>query len=186
MSVRTVDSSVVSSASREGKNTRVLVVGVGNLLLKDEGIGVHVAGELQKQTLPRTVEVIDAGTAALDILLSQTAPYKLVVIDTTKAGKKPGTIYRVRLKAGEKDKLIRIFGQGSSGISLHQIGLLQALAAAEKTNRLPEEIVLIGVEPNKVDWGLELTEPVKRAIPEIVDTVLKEIEDAVHARQTAG
>jgi len=183
MTVKIDSGSVISSGDSCRKSSRVLVLGLGNVLLRDEGVGVHVAGELQKVALPRNVEVIDGGTAGLDILLSQEGLYKLVVIDATRAGKKPGTIYKARLKAKEKDELVRIFGQDrESKISLHQVGLIDALAATEKMNCAPEEIVIIGVEPKEIACGLELTEQVKQRIPEIVNTVLEEIEDAVHER----
>jgi len=152
-----------------------LVLGLGNILLKDEGVGVHVAGELQKQNLPANVEVIDGGTAGLDILLAQEGLDKLVVIDATRAGRKPGTIYKARLKAGEMDKLTRIFGQDKdSKISSHQVGLIDALSAAEKMSCAPREIVIIGVEPKEINCGLELTEQVKQRVPKIVNMVLEE------------
>jgi hydrogenase maturation protease len=160
---------------------RVLVLGFGNILLKDEGIGAHIAGRLQKQNLPGNVEVIDGGTAGLDILLSQEGPYRLVVIDAMKAGKEPGTIYRTRLKADEIDRLTEIFSEKQqSRISLHQVGLIDALLVAEKTNCAPKEITIIGIEPKEMDEGLEPTGEVKQRIPEIINTVLEEIKDAFH------
>lgn len=77
---------------------RIVVLGLGNMLLKDEGIGVHVAQWLQEKNLPGNVEVIDGGTSSLDILLLQEGPYKLVVVDAMKTGKKPGTIYKARFE----------------------------------------------------------------------------------------
>jgi hydrogenase maturation protease len=154
----------------------ILVLGLGNILLKDEGVGVHVAKQLQDMALPDNVEVVDGGTAALDMLLSQKDLDKLVVVDATSAGKKAGTIYKARLKAGEIDKLSCIFSQGEDlKISSHQFGLIDALAAAEKMNRSPREIVIIGVEPKEINYGLELTEQVSRRIPEVVKMVLEEI-----------
>ncbi len=183
MPVKMGTSLVVSSGNSCGKSGRVLVLGLGNVLLKDEGVGVHVAGQLQKQVLPCNVEVIDGGTAGLDVLLSQQGLDKLVVIDAMRAGKKPGTIYKTRLKAGEEDKLTQIFSEAEQPkISLHQVGLIDALAAAEKLNCAPKEIVIIGVEPKEMDYGLELTEPVKQRLAEIVNMVLEEIKDAVHGR----
>jgi hydrogenase maturation protease len=162
---------------------RILIMGLGNILLKDEGIGVHIAGELQKQNLPANVEVVDGGTASVDILLSQDRPYKLVVVDAMKAGKKPGTIYKTRLKADAIDKLAEIFSEKKqSRISLHQVGLIDALLVAEKTDCAPEEITIIGVEPNQIESGMELTEKLEQKIPEIIDTVLEEIRDVVHTR----
>jgi len=160
---------------------RVLVLGLGNILLKDEGVGVHVAKYLQEEDLPDNVEVIDGGTSGLDVLLSQEPAYKLVVVDAIRAGKKPGTIYKTQLKPVRRGGLTEIFSEvGQLNLSLHQVGLLDALGAAERLERMPEEITIIGVEPAEVSLGLELTEPVKRSVPRVVKEVLKEIQDAVH------
>jgi hydrogenase maturation protease len=163
------------------RNRRILVLGLGNILLRDEGVGSHVAALLQKEPLPADVEVVDGGTAALDALLLAQRAEKLIVIDALRAGQKPGTIYRAKFLAGEKDELAELFaGQRGSRISLHQVGLIDALAVAGRLNCLPEEIVIIGVEPAEVGYGLELTDEVEQKTPEIIDTVVKEIEDAVH------
>jgi hydrogenase maturation protease len=177
-------SSMATLSQRNSKDAaRVLVLGLGNILLKDEGIGVHVAGRLQKQNLPGNVEIIDGGTASLDILLSREGPYKLVVIDAMKAGKKPGTIYKTRLKADAIDRLAEIFSEKKqSRISLHQVGLIDALLVTEKAGCAPDEIVILGIEPKEIDSGLELTRQVKQKIPEIINTVLEEIRDAVYTR----
>jgi hydrogenase maturation protease len=183
MAVKTNTSPAVCSEDSIDKIGRVLVLGLGNLLLKDEGVGPHIAAELQKHDLPANVEVIDGGTAGLDILLSQEGLDKLVIVDAIRFGKKAGTIYRLSFRGEEKNKLARLFNpNNSSRISLHQLGLIEALAAAEKLNCLPKEIVIIGVEPKQINHGLELTEHVKQKIPEIVNTVLEEIKDAVHTR----
>ena len=162
-------------------NGRVLVLGLGNILLKDEGIGVHIVEQLQKQDLPGNVEIIDGGTSGLDILLSQEDLDKLVVIDALRAGGEPGTIYKARFKGEERDELTKIFtADKDSKISLHQVGLIEALAAAEKLNHAPREIVIIGVEPKDVVHGLELTEQVKQRVTQIINIVLEEIDDAVY------
>lgn len=174
----------VGAAGSNAQKMRVLVVGVGNILLKDEGIGVHVARKLQELALPNDVEVIDAGTAGLDILLLHEDVERLIVIDAVKAGNKAGTIYKALLLAGEMEKLTQLFDRRSdSKISLHQIGLIEAMAAAEKLNCAPKEIVIIGVEPGRWDWGLELTCPVARSVPEVVKKVLEEAENVIHREQ---
>ena len=144
-------------------------------------VDVHVAERLGKEELPDNVEVIDGGTAGLDVLLSQEPAYKLVIVDAIRAVKNPGTIYMTQLKLAEKERLTEIFGKvGQSNMSLHQVGLLDALKAAERLERMPEEITIIGVEPADVSLGLELTEPVKQSVPRVVNQVLEEIQDAVH------
>ena len=188
MQVKTDASLVMSSekklrraqSSRYGTG-RILVLGLGNILLKDEGVGVHIAQMLQELALPHNVEVVDGGTASLDVLLLAPGIEKLVVIDALRAGKEAGTIYKARLKSEERDKLEQIFSSGSR-ISLHQIGLIDALAIAERMNCAPKEIAIIGIEPKKIDCGLELTDDIKQKIPEIINTVLKEVEDAIHTK----
>jgi len=180
MQVKT-DASLVMSSEKSCSTGRILVLGLGNILLKDEGVGVHIAQMLQELALPHNVEVVDGGTASLDVLLLVPGIEKLVVIDALRAGKEAGTIYKARLKSEERDKLEQIFSSGSR-ISLHQVGLIDALAIAERMNCAPKEIAIIGIEPKKIDCGLELTDDVKQKIPEIINTVLKEIEDAIHTK----
>jgi hydrogenase maturation protease len=180
MQVKT-DASLVMSSEKSCSTGRILVLGLGNILLKDEGVGVHIAQMLQELALPHNVEVVDGGTASLDVLLLAPGIEKLVVIDALRAGKEAGTIYKARLKSEERDKLEQIFSSGSR-ISLHQVGLIDALAIAERMNCAPKEIAIIGIEPKKIDCGLELTDDVKQKIPEIINTVLKEIEDAIHTK----
>jgi hydrogenase maturation protease len=159
------------------QTANTLVLGVGNILLKDEGIGVHLVREMLKLALPANVEIIDGGTAALDVLIARPGLDKLIVIDAVRAGEEPGTIYKARFKSAE------FFGnQEQPKISLHQVDLLEALAIAEKLNCSPQEIVIIGVEPAELNCGLELTEQVKQKIPEIVNAVFEEIEDVIHEK----
>jgi len=157
---------------------RVLILGIGNILLKDEGIGVHVVHQLQKEDLPDNVEIIDGGTAGLDILLSQEGLHKLVVIDAVRAGSEPGTIVKFEIRNSKFET--PIFRQ--SQLSLHQLDLFDAIAVAEKMNTLPEEIVVVGVEPAEVNLGLELSEEVARSVPEVIEQVLEEIGDVIHRK----
>jgi hydrogenase maturation protease len=175
--------SLAADADERVSGRRVLVLGLGNLLLRDEGIGVHVAAELQKMELPANAEVVDGGTAGMDILLSQEGSYKLVVIDAMTGGKQPGTIYRTHFGARQIDRLKDLFSQMDEfRISLHQVGLIEALTVARKMGCAPNEVVIIGVEPMEMDTGLEPTGPIKQRIPEIINTVLEEIKNAVHSK----
>jgi len=183
MQIKTGSSLVAGPEKNRSDSRHVLILGLGNILLRDEGIGVHVVEELQKQDLPGNVEVIDGGTTGLDVLSLTARVDKLVIIDALRAGKEPGTIYKTCLNSKQKDRLTQISSQDKqSKISLHQVGLLDALSLAEKINLAPEEIVIIGVEPGEVDCGLELTEQVKRKVPEIIKKVLEEIKDDIHTK----
>jgi len=174
---------VVQDDSYRGSG-RVLVLGLGNILCKDEGIGARIAQKLQEMTLPWNIEVMDGGTAGLDVLLSVIDVDKLVVIDALRAGKKPGTIYKACLKIDEKDKITQIFGQEEHlKMSLHQVGLFEAFGIAEKIGCAPREIVIIGVEPGEIDYGLELTEQVRQKLPKIIEKVLEEIRQKTEDRR---
>ncbi|RKY11010.1 MAG: hypothetical protein DRP65_05420 [Planctomycetota bacterium] len=184
VSLETEAGPAIGAEDSFARKLRVLVVGVGNILLKDEGVGVHVVRKLGELALPNDVEVVDGGTAGLDILLLYEDVERLIVIDATRAGNKAGTIYKAHLMGGEMEKLTQLFGQkAESKISLHQIGLIEGLAAAEKLNCEPKEIVIIGVEPGEWDCGLELTGPVARSIPEVVKKVLEETGNVIHREQ---
>jgi hydrogenase maturation protease len=162
---------------------RILVLGLGNLLLKDEGVGVHVVQQLQHRSLGENVEVVDGGTAGLDLLLLEQGLEKVVIIDAVRGGRSSGTIYKTRFRAKEIHNWVQALRQEEGGrISLHQVGLIDALVAAEKVGTAPDEIVIIGVEPEQIDCGLELTEIVEQKIPQIIDAVLEELKDAVHTR----
>ena len=155
----------------------IVVLGLGNILLKDEGIGVHIVEQLREHNLPGNVELVDGGTAGLDALLIRPDIDTLIVIDAMKAGQKDGTIYKAAIKADQLNKLKEIFPDNRQ-ISLHQMGLIEALNIAEKMDCTPKEIIIIGAEPAKIDCGLELTEQMN--VGKIVNTVLKEIENALY------
>jgi len=146
---------------------KCVILGVGNLLLKDEGIGVHIAQALQKMPLPDGVEVVDGGTSP-DLPYLVEGADKLIVVDAVQAGGEPGSIYRLTPEdvAARPDALL----------SAHQMDLLASL----RTMRLdggPKEMVIIGVEPREIGWGLELSPELKEKLPQIVQAVLTEVGD---------
>jgi hydrogenase maturation protease len=147
---------------------KVVVLGLGNLLLKDEGIGIHVTRELQKQNLPQNVEIVDGGTASLDALNLTCGAAKLIIIDAVRCGKKPGTLYRLRNK--ELHQSLK-----EKKLSLHQFSLVEALGIHKKLGSLPKEIVFIGIEPAQIEWSLEVSSCLKEKIPQIIELVTKEI-----------
>lgn len=159
---------------------RTVIVGVGNILLKDEGIGVHVARALQEMRLASPegeVEVVDGGTSpsAFD---SADGADKLIIIDAACGGGEPGTVYRFT-PAGlsEEPKLLA---------SLHDLGLLDSLRMMESVGNLPQDTVIIGVEPAEVDWGLELTPTLAGKLPDVVRLVVEEqASSVVTARKTS-
>ncbi|HUL37020.1 MAG TPA: hydrogenase maturation protease [Thermodesulfobacteriota bacterium] len=144
---------------------KTLIVGMGNLIYQDDGVGVHVIEAMKKMALPSYVELLDIGTSTMDLIPYLDGVKKLIVIDAMKAAGIPGTIYR----CGPEDLLPK----KEEPVSLHDIGLLETLSMAKKKG-LDINVVLIGVEPKVFDWGMELSEEVKSKIPNIIEAVLKE------------
>ena len=144
-----------------------LVLGIGNILLRDEGVGVRAVEILQRMDLPEGVQVIDGGTSGADLIEHLADRSKVVVIDAVEGEGLPGTIYRLR-----RDDLM-CSSRGS--ISLHQIGLVESLTMARFLGCDPQEVIVFGVQPGSISPGLELTPEVVSAVPKIVEAVLEEI-----------
>jgi hydrogenase maturation protease len=145
---------------------RIVIIGVGNLLMKDEGIGIHAVQSLQEIDLPPDVKLIDGGTSP-DLISYTRAGDKMIIIDAARAGSKPGTIYRFRpedIAAGK-----------GSLTSAHEMGVVENLNLMTITGNAPAEVVIIGIEPAEIDWGTELSPQLKQRLPAIVKAVLKEI-----------
>jgi hydrogenase maturation protease len=144
---------------------RTLILGIGNLLLGDEGVGVHVAQSLIASGVPPGVVVLDVGTAILDVLPHLEAAERLVVVDAVKADGKPGTVYRMPLEA---------FVAPASIASMHGFDLSRVLALTDRTDR--PEVLVVGIEPAAMDWSLELSPAVKAALPVVIEVIRKEFE----------
>ncbi len=148
---------------------RIVIMGIGNILLKDEGIGVYTIQALKDIKLPENVEIMDAGTSALDALNIVGAVEKLIVVDAVKGGGKPGAIYRFRpCDITYIDKAL---------VSLHQLSLFEALKMAKAMGNAPKDVVIIGIEPKETNIGLELSKTLKASIPRIIEVVKQELEN---------
>ena len=144
-----------------------MILGVGNLLLRDEGVGVHVARSLLEMALPEGVKVLDGGTSPdLPYLVEEAE--KVVVVDAVQAGGEPGAIYRLTPED--------VAARSETLISAHQMSLLENLRAMSLESG-PREVVIIGVEPKEISWGLELSPELKEKLPQIVQAVLTEVGD---------
>jgi len=151
----------------EETKIRNIVVGVGNILLKDEGIGVHIAHALQQTDIPHDIKVIDVGTSP-DLSYYVENCDKLIIVDAVKGRGKPGTIYRFH----PHDVNMKSEGMASA----HELGLGQSFEMMRLMGNEPKEIVIIGIEPKEIDWGTELSPEIKAKMPEIINIVLDEIK----------
>jgi hydrogenase maturation protease len=145
----------------------VLILGIGNILLKDEGIGVHVVNRLKEMSLPEDVEVLDGGTAGLDLVDFIANRKKVIVIDAVKTGDKPGTIYRLTEENLDvKPKAI---------MSFHEIDFLDAIHMSDVMGNKPGEVIVIGMEPKDMSDGTELSPEIEERIPRIIEIVMTEL-----------
>lgn len=147
---------------------RIVVLGIGNILLADEGVGVHVIRELERSyAFPPNVELIDGGTAGLDLLSIVEEADHLLVIDCVQTDCNAGSIFRFVPED--------IPHEISYETSLHQIGLIEVLSLAEATSKRPQTVI-IGIQPEEIGkYDLELTPIIQRRIPEIIKLVLREL-----------
>jgi hydrogenase maturation protease len=146
----------------------VLVLGLGNILLRDEGVGVRVVEAMEQMDHPSEVEVFDGATAGLDLLEVLADRRKVIVIDAIDGDCEPGTVLRLT----PEDLVF----QAAGGVSLHEIGLVEVLRAATRLGVAPQEVVILGVQPRYVTYGLELSVTLAGLLPKIIDFVLAELE----------
>jgi hydrogenase maturation protease len=146
----------------------ILVLGIGNLLLQDEGAGVRAVEEFErKYVVPAGVELLDGGTSGIELLQYIRGRDALIILDVVKSGNPPGTIIRM-----EGEDVPAMF---QKRISPHQLGLSDLLAVSQLTDSMPRHVVLFGIEPKSIETGLEISEEVGRNIGGLADLVALEL-----------
>lgn len=147
---------------------KVLVLGVGNLVMGDDGVGIRVVQQLQREySFPRSVELVDGGTLGLDLLPVLEGRSHLIMVDAVETGKEPGTCVRL---AGEELPIAL-----ETKLSPHQMGLKDLLSVARLMGQSPGEMVLIGVQPGSIQMGTEMTREVSLQVESMKGAVLKEL-----------
>lgn len=148
---------------------RIVILGVGNILLRDEGVGVRVVERLEKDfTFPENVRIVDGGTQGLWLMSTIQESDHLIVVDAVLGRGEPGTLYRL-----EKDDLPKGLRAKQSA---HDSDLVEALNLCELLGSGPKSVTVIGIEPENIQpYGLELTEKVAAKVDELVEKVLQEL-----------
>ena len=147
---------------------RIVVLGIGNLLMTDEGVGVRAVEELARRyDLPPEVEVIDGGCSGMEMLGDIARADHLLIVDAVSADKPPATIVTLH-----GDDVPAFF---SAKLSPHQIGLCDVLAALKLTDESPGTLTLIGVQPASLDLSMELSPQIAAKLPEIVARVVEQL-----------
>lgn len=147
---------------------RIVVLGVGNILLSDEGVGVWAIERLQRDyRLPPEVAVIDGGTTAMEMLDDLSNADHLLIVDAVRGGRPAATIVRIA------DEDVPIFFK--TKLSPHQIGLSDVLATLSLVGERPRGITVIGVEPASLATAMALTPQVQAVLPKVVEQLVKEL-----------
>ena len=141
-----------------------LILGIGNLLLCDEGVGVHVARALAQRELPPDVSVVEAGTAFLDVLPEIEKADRILLVDAMEGGAAPGSVYRVPFDQCRHPEMLA---------SLHGFDMSRVLFMAGN-DRAPE-VTVFGIEPARIEWGTELSPAVQRVLPAVQEAILNEL-----------
>jgi len=149
--------------------SRIAVVGLGNLMRTDDAVGMLALEWLRESSqLPEGVSAIEGGTLGLDLLHPLAGVTHLLALDAIDAGAEPGSLLRF---AGDD------IADLPAGKSVHLLGFSDLIGAMRLTGDAPREIVVLGVQPQKIAWGTRLTAPVQAALPRLLAAALRQIQD---------
>jgi hydrogenase maturation protease len=148
----------------------ILIMGVGNILLSDEGVGVRVIEAMKDIKLPDNVEILDVGTGALEIIDIIANREKVIIIDAVKGSGEPGTVYRFTPND--------IAMLSPTPLSVHQFDIPGTLNMTALVGCQPQQVVIFGIEPKRIEWGLELSSEVAAIIPDVVKLIISELYES--------
>jgi hydrogenase maturation protease len=155
-----------------------LVLGIGNLLLSDDGVGVHVVRELDRRILPADVEVLDGGTAGIELVLSCRARSRIVIVDAVTAHLPAGSVVKLRLAD--------VAHSPEPPWSPHQTALPELLEAIRHLNPRPD-VTIYGVVPRELALpGVDLSPDVDRQVPALADMILDDLASACQVASGPG
>ncbi|MCP3941628.1 MAG: HyaD/HybD family hydrogenase maturation endopeptidase [Desulfobacteraceae bacterium] len=148
---------------------KILVLGIGNILLKDEGAGVHLVNHLEKNyQFSSNVTLLDGGSLGMRLIPWICETDVLIIADIFAGSGKPGSIYRYNYD--------ELKGKISAKNSLHQVTFLETLATANLMEILPEKIIIHGIQPADISpWGTKMTPELKKTFPKFIGAVVNEI-----------
>jgi hydrogenase maturation protease len=148
--------------------SHILILGLGNVLLRDEGLGVRALERLAAvHELPEQVQTLDGGTLGLTLLPFLEGKSHLLVLDAVQTGGPPGTLARLDYADLSPGLLLKM--------SAHQTGLQELLALGDLQGCLPRHIVVCGLQPEAIEWGVDLSPAVADRIDLLVDMALEEL-----------
>ena len=147
------------------KSNPIVVLGVGNILLTDEGFGVHVVNQLREDyVFNPPITILDGGTMGMELLTYMRGMTKLLLVDAINGGDTPGTVYEF-----PHEEMNTYF---TEAISVHEVGMQDILRIRALQEDPLEDAVVIGVEPESLELGLDLSETTQVAVKEVKERIL--------------
>jgi hydrogenase maturation protease len=150
------------------------IIGLGNPLRGDDGVGVRVAELLAACQLPKDVEVIDGGTQGLGVVNLMEGRQRVIFVDAANIGKTPGEFIRFTLDEVDLSGGSSPLGEGQH-LNVHYAGLREALLLAQALDTLPRTVVVFGVQPANTDWESRLSPEVEAGLADLIDAILDEV-----------
>ena len=144
----------------ENMQNQVLILGMGNLIMSDDGLGVYAINELKKQKWPPGIAVLEVGTAIINYLEEISRSQNTIIVDAVRFGYRPGRVYRFNFNDIECCP--------NAALDAHDLSLPTIIKMAREIRNLPANIIIYGIEPAHVFPGSQLTEPVCKALPLLI------------------
>jgi hydrogenase maturation protease len=147
----------------------LVVLGLGNPIRTDDGVGVHAIRRLSANSrLPKDIQIIDGGTLGLDLLPRLRGVSHLLALDAVDTAASPGTLSRFA-----DEELVRL----PVSKSVHLLGFADLLGALSLLDDAPDRVVLLGMQPESTDWGVDLSPRADAALNDLVDAALAQIAE---------
>jgi len=158
------------------KSNRIGIIGAGNVLMGDDGVGIAVLELLKNEAIPENISIIDAGTGGLSLLHALAKLESAIIVDAVDFGGAPGETRRFTPEDASTMKVC-------PGVSTHESDLLKILKLSDNLGECPETVIIYAIQPSNVSPSMELSQSIKTKLPEIVEDILETIRSITSCQQ---
>ena len=150
--------------------SNIAILGIGNLLQRDEGVGVHLINQLERDySFSPHINLIDGGTMGTDLLPYLEQNDKIIILDAVNFNEPPGFIGVIK-----NDDILRRL---NTKLSIHHLGITDVLSSARLLDIEPSEIYLIGIQPKNIEMGTDLTDEIKQKTSKMIEEAIKKLRE---------
>lgn len=150
--------------------SKVAVIGVGNILLQDEGVGIHIVNALIKDyRFDPPIEIVDGGTTGMDLIPYFEENDKIIIVDAVNFDKEPGFIGSI-----ENEDILTVL---TTKLTMHHLGLTDVLSTMKVHDIKPEQMFLLGIQPDSLELDMELTDVIANRIPRMMEVLQQKLAE---------